>query len=124
MVRNLWVVVEPTPDVPGEWLAHCLDLDTASQGTSPAHALSLLVEAIAMAVSDDLSRKADPFERRAPEEDWDRLWQIMREGERGQFDQLQSKPGLVSLALPIELRLGVGGARVSPIRPLAFAQAA
>lgn len=79
---SFWVLVSRAEDVPGEWVAHCLDLDVVSQGRSLDHSLEALAEAVTMVLADDLSENLDPYAVRAkaPTEDWDRLAQIARKG--------------------------------------------
>jgi len=52
-------------DVPGCWVAHCLDFDIMSIGDSPQHALEMVREAVGLALADDLNHGRDPHERRA-----------------------------------------------------------
>lgn len=64
-----WFIVEPAPDVAGNWVAHCLEFDTLSQAEDPATAIKLLLESTTQIVLDDLCADADPLERRAPADD-------------------------------------------------------
>lgn len=77
---NFWVVVRPAEDVEGQWVAHCLDLDVVTQGNSIAHAFQMAVEAIAMTVAESLELGIDLLSHRAPDQDWEALAQIQREG--------------------------------------------
>jgi hypothetical protein len=78
---NLWILLYRAPDVPDEWIAHCLDMDVVSQGTSFHHAMSMLEEAIVLVMRGDITQGRDPFKRvRAPDEEWVRLHTIQREG--------------------------------------------
>lgn len=76
-VYNCWVIVRPADDIDGEWVAHCLDLDVVTQGSSPAHALEMAREAAAMVVVEDLNTNRDPLRRRAPEEFWAELYAMV-----------------------------------------------
>lgn len=79
--RNLWVLVYQAPDVPGQWVGHCLDNDIVSVGNSPQHAVQMITEAVLACVGDDLANGRDPFARpKAPPEDWAELSRIQSEG--------------------------------------------
>jgi hypothetical protein len=75
---DLHVVFWPAEDVPGQWLAHCLELDVVSQGNSLPHALEMLKEAVGEVLVSDLQKRLDPMRRRAPQEDWDRMWGMLK----------------------------------------------
>jgi hypothetical protein len=68
--RTAWVVAFPAPDVPGEWLAHCLEPDVMSQGRTLRHALEMLKEAVDLVLREDFGAGLDPFDRKAPAADW------------------------------------------------------
>lgn len=86
---NLWVVVKPAEDLPDQWVAHCLDLDVVTQGTSYKHAMNMVFEAASMVVVDELVAGRDPLARRAPPEDWADLYRILNEGHHVSFAQLE-----------------------------------
>jgi predicted RNase H-like HicB family nuclease len=77
---NFWVVVKRAPDLPGWWIAHCLDIDVLSQGDSLQDALESIPEAVRIAVVDDLQMGREPLRRRAPDEYWAELAEIQRQG--------------------------------------------
>jgi hypothetical protein len=80
-VYSCWIVVEPSKDIPGVWLSHCLNFDVISQGETPQHALEAVCEAVEMVIVDDLTEHLDPLERGpAPHEDWERLGRIISAG--------------------------------------------
>jgi predicted RNase H-like HicB family nuclease len=79
---NVWILIEPAPDLPGTWVAHCLDFDVITQGSSLHHAFEMAQEAIEMTVLGDLAAGRDPRERRAPDEYWKRLWRIVERADR------------------------------------------
>ena len=82
-VFNLWFLIRPAADVPGQWTSHCLELDVVSQGTSLAHALDMGVEAAFQAIVDDIDDGLDPRDRpRAPREHWDALFSVVNSGEQ------------------------------------------
>ncbi|MBS2028705.1 MAG: hypothetical protein JST54_12460 [Deltaproteobacteria bacterium] len=74
---DYWVTVRPSEDVPGQWVAHCLNIDVVSQGNSLAHAFEMIMEASLQTVMDDVAAGRDPDERRAPQEFWTDLWKTM-----------------------------------------------
>jgi len=78
---NLWVTVERATDVRGQWVAHVLDFDAVTQGNTIEHALRMAGEAAAMIAVEDLGTHRDPTDRRAPEEDWERMFAILRTAE-------------------------------------------
>jgi len=77
---NFWFLVEPASDLPGQWVAHCLELDVVSQGNNLHQAHQMLMEACAMVLIDDLVAERDIYDRRAPKEFWDRLFDVVRHG--------------------------------------------
>src|SRR6266850_344752 len=87
-VFNLWVVVRPAEDLPDQWVAHCLELDVISQGTSFQHAMAMVGEAAFLAVTEDLSAGRDPLLRRAPDEFWTDLYSIAASGEQVPYASL------------------------------------
>lgn len=122
---NLWVVVRPAPDLPKTWVAHCLDLDVISQGDSPLHAIDSVFEAVRMTVDSDLERGADPFARRAPEENWTDLWSIVRRGDRTPTLSAARQRHLLAAAAHVQLRLRAGARRLGAPAweaPLYFAE--
>ena len=70
MSDRLWLKVSRARDVPGEWVAHCLDFDVVTQGNSRAHALRMVREAVEIVVREDLAAGRNPHARRAPPEFW------------------------------------------------------
>ena len=74
---RFWIVLREAPDVPGTWIGHCLELDVVSQGDSPAHALSMTIEAIGIVLEGDAESGLDPRRRRAPEEDWEEFGALL-----------------------------------------------
>jgi predicted RNase H-like HicB family nuclease len=104
---NLSVLAEPARSIPGAWVAHCLNLDIVSQGTSLEEAMEAIVEAIVMSVGADLSEGLDPFDVRpkAPDEDWNRFLHVVKNGR-----SLQSIEDRSQLAAVI--------AQVMVVRPL------
>jgi predicted RNase H-like HicB family nuclease len=91
-VYNLWVTVQRAPDLRGIWLAHCLDFDVMSQGSTPREAVSMVCEAIDIVLEADRAVGRDPYERRAPESDWAEMFEAVREGEPGAFADVIDRP--------------------------------
>ena len=58
------ITISPANDLPGTWVAHCLEFDVVTQGNTPEHAVQMIYEAVSMVIEDDLERGADPNERR------------------------------------------------------------
>lgn len=78
---NVVVLVTPAADVPGQWVAHCLNIDLVTQGDSVPHAFMMAQEALLQVVEDDLAQGLDPLDRpRAPEECWQLMAETLREG--------------------------------------------
>jgi hypothetical protein len=96
--RPAWVVVIPAEGVPGEWLAHCLDLNVMSQGTSLSHALDMVREAVGLVLDEDCAAGVDPFDRVAPGEDWAEFNEHMRHAEMTTLDELVRLPDAGDLA--------------------------
>jgi hypothetical protein len=77
--------VYPADDVPGDWIAHCLDVDVALQGPSIEAAFIIARDAMLSIVLEDIGNGRDPLEHRkkAPPEDWERLHELQRDGSVG-----------------------------------------
>lgn len=76
--RTVWILLSPATDVEGQWIAHCLDLDVVTQGSSLEHAALMGREAVDIVIESDAANGKDPFSRdQAPEEDWKRLYDLM-----------------------------------------------
>jgi hypothetical protein len=82
---EFWLVVRPAADVPGQWVAHCLELDVVTSGNSIRHAFEMAAEASLMTVLDDVAEHGAPrADRRAPDEYWEQLKVIFRRGVFGE----------------------------------------
>jgi regulator of nucleoside diphosphate kinase len=77
--ENLWVIVQPASDVPGQWLARCLNLDIVSSGAS----LDGVLGALAQAVTICMGIEAPSARRKARREEWALLERIVRDGRGG-----------------------------------------
>ncbi len=60
---HLWAVARPSPDVEGQWVGHCLQLDVVTVGDSLEHCFQMLQEASGMVVCDDLNLGRNPLDR-------------------------------------------------------------
>ena len=65
-----WVYITKAEDVDGCWLAQIFEFSVMSMGDSPEHALAMAREVLAITLCDDLNEGLDPNKRRAPEEEW------------------------------------------------------
>jgi predicted RNase H-like HicB family nuclease len=75
------VLVTQATDIPGQWVAHCLDIDLVTQADSPQHALSMAREAVLLIIDDDLRKGLDPLERAgAPQEQWEAFARVITKG--------------------------------------------
>lgn len=101
----LWVIFKPAEDIPGTWVAHCLDLDVITSGTSLPHALGMILEAAAMTIEEDLNSGRNPLERRAPPEFWQEMERIITGGRPTSLKEvLSGKERWKALALQVLLR--------------------
>jgi len=83
--HNFWVLVHPAEDIPGVWVARCLELGVVTQGDSVKHAFAMAAEAAAMVLVED--RGAGTASRhRAPDEDWQELWNFLPFGGQIPFE--------------------------------------
>jgi predicted RNase H-like HicB family nuclease len=70
-MREFSVLIQRELGLEGQWVAHCLNWDLVSQGDSPAHAVKMIVEAIALVIVEDANDGLDPNDRlAAPDELW------------------------------------------------------
>jgi predicted RNase H-like HicB family nuclease len=70
-MRDLSILIREAEDLPGCWVAHCLDWDVVTQGESPLAAAESIAEALALVAQTDIADGLDPDERRsAPAEAW------------------------------------------------------
>ncbi len=120
---NFWVVAKPAPDMPGWWIAHCLDIDVITQGDSLEDALSSIPEAVGMTLADDLKAGRDPLQRRAPPEYWAELAEIQRSGDPFivSRDSLQFQSQSMD-AMAVQVRVTMAAAPVVREVPWMWAQ--
>jgi len=125
---DLHIVLWPDTEIRGRWMAHCLELDVLTWGTSVEHAVEMVREAAGMVLVDDLSKDRDPLLRRAPQEDWDSMWTRLRGARpqplsevangRPEFIILESVVTMTAFT-PTEFAALVAGAQQPPT-PLEF----
>lgn len=83
MVRQFSVLVKPASDIDDQWVAHCLNWDVVTQGTSPNHAVLMLMEALEIVIADDDQDDFDSDLRpSAPAELWNQFSEIQFHGTR------------------------------------------
>jgi predicted RNase H-like HicB family nuclease len=64
----LRALIYRAPDVQGQWIAHCPELDIVTQGNSPSHAIRMVIEATGECIIDDLNEGLEPLEVRGLDE--------------------------------------------------------
>jgi hypothetical protein len=71
IVEPLTLAIYPAGDVPGQWIAHCLECDLVSQGDSVDEAQRMLKESMTTLVAYNVSHGLAPLTfRLAPLEIW------------------------------------------------------
>jgi len=75
--ENLWVLAQPAPDAPGQWLARCLNLDIVSSSASLDASLRALTEAVVVCLAEGAPPCA---RRRAPRDEWQLVERVLRHG--------------------------------------------
>lgn len=116
LVYSVWVTAKPAADLPGKWVVHCLDFDVVSQGDSLEHAMMMIAEAASIVLVEDLKSHRDPLARRAPESEFEEMWEMVRSGDRVTHDvAFADLTGTYVYAFPAELR--VPRASVSGTKP-------
>lgn len=91
-VFQYWVKLAPAPDVPGEWVAHCLDFDVVTQGRSLPHTMVMAREAVMLVALDDLEQVHDPTDRRAPKEFWTEMYQVLQHSKPVELRKVSDDP--------------------------------
>ena len=99
-----WAYITRAEDVPGCWVAHCYEFDIVSTGDSPAHAVDMIREAVALCIADDLNRGLDPHARRAPEDAWAPLLRLFERHTKVPVSALNGSP-FREFAVPIAVML-------------------
>lgn len=78
---NLWTLVERSEELPGQWVAHVLELDAVTHGNSLEHAIEMAYEAATLIIVDDLTEGRSLASRRAPDEYWADLYAVLQHGQ-------------------------------------------
>ena len=77
---SLNVFLTRAPDVEGQWVGHCLEVDVVSQGQTMKEAFEATREAVELVVLDDLASAREPTQRSAPREEWEAAYAAVRTG--------------------------------------------
>ena len=83
-----WAYITRAEDVPGCWVAHCLDYDIMSVGTRLNTPSIMVREAVGIALADDLNHGLDPHARRASAEDWAPLLRLFERHTKIALDRM------------------------------------
>jgi hypothetical protein len=108
-VEVVSVLMYPAEDIPGVWIAHCLDLDVMSQGMPNGgveSASECMAEAIMLACQWDRNQLLDPFRCRkpAPAEDWDAFTRTAFYGVT--FDNIKDPTKIYKVATHFKITYG------------------
>jgi hypothetical protein len=102
-MREFSVLIRGADDLPGVWVAHCLNWDLISQGGSPSAAAQAIAEAIVLAIEADEADDLDPDERLpAPAEDWDLFRKTLNNGARvaaADVDRLAARGSVIAAVM-------------------------
>jgi predicted RNase H-like HicB family nuclease len=77
---SLNVFLTRAPDVEGQWVGHCLEVDVVSQGQTMREAFEATREAVELVILDDLGSAREPTQRSAPREEWEAAYALVRTG--------------------------------------------
>jgi len=104
-MREFSLLIRAADDLPDCWVAHCLNWDLVSQGSSPSHAIKSVAEAIVLAIEEDIAADLDPDDRLpAPAEDWELFQRTLQNGMRvaaGDVDRLPGRTAVVAAVMYI-----------------------
>lgn len=119
----MWVLLRAPAQEGGQWEADCLDLGVVTYGNSLPHALHMVSEAAHMVLVDDVNVGRDPLERRAPDEDWTELYDVLEAADRHcKLSDLTEDASVRRVA--VNLEIAVHGEPGVPERGLALAACA
>jgi predicted RNase H-like HicB family nuclease len=121
VIFNLWLLIRPSKDIPGEWLAYCPDVDVVTQGRSLEHAYRMGREAVLMVLEDDLAGGRDPLERRAEAKQWAKLRSVLLGGKSLALAKALRSKRPISLATSIRLAVDHSTKRPREREPLLLA---
>jgi hypothetical protein len=75
---NLWTLLRRAPESGNRWEAHVLELGVVTYGDSLSHVIAMANEASYMVLVDDIEAGRNPLARRAPDEDWQELYELRK----------------------------------------------
>ena len=120
-MREFSILIYEAPDIPGQWLAHCLNWDVVSHDHSPEKALYSLQEALTVVIEEDQKSGLDSASRRpAPDADWHLYQRVRGEGEMHKADRMGALPLSPGLVIAGTLYLKANDVSVSDHVPLPF----
>ena len=91
VMREFSILIRQAPDIAGQWLAHCLNWDVLSHGSSPREAAAAIAEALVVTIEEDSHLGLDPSDRRpAPATYWEPFINAMKHGSPLNTDRLDS----------------------------------
>ncbi len=96
---NLSMLFSRAGDLPSAWVAHVLDFDLVTQGDTLQHAMAMALEATALVAKWDVEQGKDPLDRRAPDAEWARFYEIAQHGQPLAGLQLPDENQFEALAL-------------------------
>ncbi len=101
-MREFSILIRQAPDIAGQWLAHCLNWDVLSHGSSPREAAAAIAEVLVVTIEEDLRLGLDPSDRRqAPAAYWKPFLNAMEHGSplsTERLDRLSDGPGTLIAA--------------------------
>ena len=119
---DLWLMLEPSTELPGQWVSQCLNWGLVSQGNSPRQAFEMILECIALTVEDDLEGGWDTSARKpAPPEAWEQLRRVVLQGHRVDVRELSSgRAQPQRFAFSLQARIAARPARRAKVQPPKF----
>lgn len=119
------VLLTAAADVPGEFVAHCLDYDIMSQGRDPLHALKMVQEAIQLMAEHECNKGRDLLRRRhAPNADWTLFYKIMKTGKRIEKpSDLGARVAAAAVMIVVKVKRGAPEPATRALFKTAFASA-
>jgi len=114
-----WVYIVQDEELPHIWVAHCLDYNIVSQGSTPMEAYEMVREAMQYALSEDLKRGLDPEARRneCDAEDWQPLYGLFDNHRKipvGSVDESAQQKTASRFAIPISVDVAAEAEHLAP----------
>jgi predicted RNase H-like HicB family nuclease len=104
---DLWTYFERDPES-RRWIARVLPLDVMSVGETLAEAIEMAEDAAAMTLEHDLANGLDPQRRRAPEEFWVKLHELLGEHKPRQLSSVvKDEEELTRVATQISIQIAL-----------------